>query len=350
MRRRAPWSITRSTPNCCAVRNVTEEAHRNAPPTIRLEEELNGIALLNDGDVVGAINEALRPALRAVYEGGDRAMEIAHWVRRALPRLHRRVRRTQGAMSLLLASDSLLGSRPLTKTPDADVSADTLAWILSAAALLTRFRLGVELLERGLRFVVPTPDSPAIELPRTDPALLELGWTRGRRRVKKLVEAEAGRTVDLEEKSPRSLSGRWPATKSSSSASRPKTSPVAAQAASSQTPLDFDHDVFFSYAHLDDVALEEGATGLGFRLAQCAERASRLNSWRDSHLAGSEAADDILLALDRPKLPRSATFIAVMSPRYVKSEWCHRELEAFVMASATRGGVGLVTSPACSRF
>ena len=157
------------------VRNVTDEAHQNAPSTIRLEEELNGLALLNDSDVVSAINEALRPAIRAVYEGGDRAMEIAHWFRRALPRLHRRVRRTQGAMSLMLASDSLLGSRPLTKTPDADVSADTLAWILRRRRC-RHVSAWVSISSSvGCVSSVPAPDSPAIELPGTDPATARAG-------------------------------------------------------------------------------------------------------------------------------------------------------------------------------
>jgi len=74
------------------VRNVTRDAHANAPPSIRLEEEINGLALLNGGDVVALIDEALRPAIRAIGEGGERALEIAHWARRALPRVHPAVR------------------------------------------------------------------------------------------------------------------------------------------------------------------------------------------------------------------------------------------------------------------
>jgi hypothetical protein len=325
------------------VRRVTDEAHRKAPPTLRLEEEVNGLALLNDGDVVGAINEALRPAIRAVYEGGDRAMEIAHWVRRALPRLHRRVRRSQGAMALLLASDSLLGSRAVTKTPDADVSAETLAWILSPAALSTRVRLGVELLQRGLRFVVPASDSPAIELPRTDPPLLELEWTRGGRRVNKLVEAEAGRTVDLEgevsEVVVHTLAGDDYVIERVEAEDIVEPSAADARA---QTALDyFDHDVFVSYANIDNATLEEGRPGwvanlqraLNVRMGQLLGKQPRI--WYDPKLHGNDVFADSLI----DRLPKSAVFVSVLSPRYVKSEWCQRELEEFLKASAARGGV-----------
>src|SRR5262249_55292351 len=93
------WSVTRGAPTA-------------APPSIRLEEEVNRLALMNDGDLVAAIDEALRPALRAFCEGGDRAHEIAHWARRALPRVHPAVRQSENATLLVVASNALLGSAP----------------------------------------------------------------------------------------------------------------------------------------------------------------------------------------------------------------------------------------------
>ena len=42
------------------MRRVTEEAHRDIPATVRLEEDLNALALLNEGDVAAAVNDAVR--------------------------------------------------------------------------------------------------------------------------------------------------------------------------------------------------------------------------------------------------------------------------------------------------
>jgi len=307
------------------VHRITEEAHRNAPPTVRLEEDLNARALLNEGDVTAAIDEALRPAIRAIYEGGERAREIAHWVRRAMPRLHRTVVRTPSALSLLLASDSLLGSRPQGKTPDSGISADAVGWILSPDERVPRMRLGMELLQRGVRFVAPTQDSRAIELPQTRPALVELEWTQDGHRVKTLIEAEAGRTVDLDEDisavTVRTLAGD--------------------EYVIERVQTDFRSDIFVSYAQLDNQPLVEGRGGWVANLHRALEtrlrqlRGEEVTVWRDPKLQGNDAFDEDLV----DRLQQSAVFVAVVSPRYLKSEWCRREVEAFLKASTATGGV-----------
>ena len=107
-------------------------------------------------------------------------------------------------------------------------------------------------------------------------------------------------------------------------------------------PMEFEIDVFVSYAHIDDQALAEGQTGwissfhraLEIRLAQLLGQQPRV--WRDPKLQGNDVFADTLLA---EKLPRAALLVSVLSPRYVRSEWCTRELRQFLQASEATGGV-----------
>lgn len=94
----------------------------------------------------------------------------------------------------------------------------------------------------------------------------------------------------------------------------------------------FENDVFVSYAHIDDQVLAEGQTGwiatlhraLQVRLGQLLGKAPRI--WRDPKLQGNDVFADKLV----DRLPRVAVLLSVLSPRYVKSEWCLRELNEFL--------------------
>jgi hypothetical protein len=107
-------------------------------------------------------------------------------------------------------------------------------------------------------------------------------------------------------------------------------------------PMGYDIDVFVSYAHIDDQVLGEGQTGwissfhraLEVRLAQLLGQQPKV--WRDPKLQGNDVFADTLLA---EKLPRAALLVTVLSPRYVRSEWCTRELREFLRASEKTGGV-----------
>ena len=52
----------------------------------------------------------------------------------------------------------------------------------------------------------------------------------------------------------------------------------------------------------------------------------RRTIWRDPKLQGNDVFADKLV----DRLPRVAVLVSVLSPRYVKSEWCLRELNEFV--------------------
>ena len=105
--------------------------------------------------------------------------------------------------------------------------------------------------------------------------------------------------------------------------------------------MNFDAHAFISYAHIDNAALVEGQAGwvanleraLRIRLAQRLGKESRI--WRDDKLKGNEYFDETLIE----RLRRVAALVAVLSPRYVKSDWGRKEIEAFCDAAEAQGGV-----------
>lgn len=92
----------------------------------------------------------------------------------------------------------------------------------------------------------------------------------------------------------------------------------------------FEHDVFISYAHRDDEPLVGERQGwitdfhraLEMRLAQLVGRQVRI--WSDStHLTGSEKPT----AAIEEALASSRVVVVVVSPSYLASDWCRKELE-----------------------
>ena len=105
--------------------------------------------------------------------------------------------------------------------------------------------------------------------------------------------------------------------------------------------MSFENDVFISYAHIDDMALIEGQKGwiaafhraLEIRLGQLLGRPPRI--WRDPKLQGNDVFADRLVE----RLPTVAILVSIITPRYLKSDWCLRELREFIKAAANTGGV-----------
>lgn len=98
----------------------------------------------------------------------------------------------------------------------------------------------------------------------------------------------------------------------------------------------FDHDVFISYTHIDDQPLGEDRRGwiamletaLATRLGQLLGENARI--WRDKKkLDGNDRFDQEIVE----HLVRAAVLVSVLSPRYLKSEWCQREFATFVEAA-----------------
>ena len=105
--------------------------------------------------------------------------------------------------------------------------------------------------------------------------------------------------------------------------------------------MEYEADAFISYAHLDNVALIQGGQGwitsfqrdLAVRVAQMLGKDSRI--WWDKKLTGDDVLDDTLMA----RLQRVAVLVSVVTPRYVRSEWCRKEVEAFCTAAMASGGL-----------
>ena len=101
-------------------------------------------------------------------------------------------------------------------------------------------------------------------------------------------------------------------------------------------------DVFISYAHVDNEPLYPAKHGwvtvlvdnLGRYLAKRLGRREAFSNWYDQHqLKGNQG-----IANHIPEQARkSAVFLAILSPGYVASEFCLRELEAFI--ESHRGAV-----------
>jgi hypothetical protein len=99
-------------------------------------------------------------------------------------------------------------------------------------------------------------------------------------------------------------------------------------------------DIFISYAHIDNQPLAEGLKGwveslherLKIRLGQLLGEEASI--WRDRKLQGNDVFADTLVE----KLSGVAILVSILSPRYVRSEWCVRELEEFCKGAQTNGG------------
>jgi hypothetical protein len=103
----------------------------------------------------------------------------------------------------------------------------------------------------------------------------------------------------------------------------------------------YEHDVFISYAHIDNQPLTEGQRGWIDHFHAALER--RLSGllgaepafFRDPELKGNDYYEQTLPG----KLQKTAILVSVLSPRYAKSEWCQTELDAFCRAAEATGGV-----------
>jgi TIR domain len=89
------------------------------------------------------------------------------------------------------------------------------------------------------------------------------------------------------------------------------------------------NDLFISYSHIDNRPWGAGQRQwitelhreLQTRLAQLVGRDVLV--WRDEKIAGSDLFDERII----DELRRSRLYLCVMTPRYLQSEWCRREID-----------------------
>ena len=93
--------------------------------------------------------------------------------------------------------------------------------------------------------------------------------------------------------------------------------------------MQFPTDIFISYAHIDDESLIQNQKGwisefhraLDIRLAQLLGR--RPVIWRDDSLQGNDVFDKQIV----DQFSKVAIMISIITPRYVKSDWCIKEVD-----------------------
>lgn len=103
----------------------------------------------------------------------------------------------------------------------------------------------------------------------------------------------------------------------------------------------FDTDVFISYAHLDNQPLLDGSKGwvsdfdeaLRKRLSEVLGKPPQV--WRDPKLQGNDVFAEELAQ----HYEKAAVLVSVITPRYIESDWCRRELSGFWQAAEHSGGV-----------
>jgi len=94
----------------------------------------------------------------------------------------------------------------------------------------------------------------------------------------------------------------------------------------------FAYDIFISYAHIDNQTISKDHKGwvelfhraLEIRLGQIS--GSNPKIWRDPKINGNDYFDNTILN----KILDAAALVAVFSPRYLKSDWCKKELLSFI--------------------
>lgn len=99
-----------------------------------------------------------------------------------------------------------------------------------------------------------------------------------------------------------------------------------------------EHDIFVSYAHVDDMPFPGTEKGwvttlvetLRILLAQKLGRRDSYSLWMDHQLSRHEKLTPEILS----NLQRSATLLVILSPGYLASEWCLREKDSFLASLA----------------
>lgn len=108
--------------------------------------------------------------------------------------------------------------------------------------------------------------------------------------------------------------------------------------------MKFNDDVFISYAHLDNQPLIKDTEGwvsdfhhsLKVRVGQLLGKESSV--WRDLKLTGNDCFDDAIIE----RVKAAALLVSVFTPRYIRSEWCTRELDQFCESAGKSGGLRIL--------
>ncbi len=108
--------------------------------------------------------------------------------------------------------------------------------------------------------------------------------------------------------------------------------------------MDFKHHIFISYRHIDDKPYPAGSIGWVSKFhhiletALAVRRGEEQRLWRDvTRMKGNENLSETLF----DTLSESALLVSIVSPSYLKSQWCSRELRHFCQEAEKTGGLGV---------
>ena len=102
-------------------------------------------------------------------------------------------------------------------------------------------------------------------------------------------------------------------------------------------------DLFISYAHIDNQPLTSGQQGWISRFHASLEAllSMRLGHttkiWRDDKLQGNDVFADEIIG----QFSQTAVLLSILTPRYLNSDWCTREVREFCECAAQSGGVAV---------
>ncbi|MCA1633903.1 MAG: hypothetical protein LC802_09330, partial [Acidobacteria bacterium] len=169
---------------------LTSELHAHLPVTLRFEEEINRLSVNPDDLALSRIESLLQSIAGTLVQDKERR-GLASWAARALPRLPEAIRRLEPARVLAMASYLRLGAAlPIEESRSDDELPEWVAWALPKD--LPTFRLDARLVAGGVEFGPPTDAEHVIEVPATNPLLVEMSWTEGGLRRVKQVSLKQG--------------------------------------------------------------------------------------------------------------------------------------------------------------
>jgi hypothetical protein len=103
----------------------------------------------------------------------------------------------------------------------------------------------------------------------------------------------------------------------------------------------YKEDIFISYAHIDNQPLTPEQKGWITRFHMSLEailsmrRGGKVRIWRDNKLQGNDVfADEIV-----EQFEHTAVLVSVLTPRYLNSVWCNKEVAEFCKRAERSGGI-----------
>ena len=103
----------------------------------------------------------------------------------------------------------------------------------------------------------------------------------------------------------------------------------------------YKNHVFISYAHIDNISLSEEQQGWisrfhkTFSVFLSQRLGTQAKIWRDQKLQGNDIFGSEIV----DQFNETALFLSIISPRYIRSPWCKREITEFCKQAESDGSL-----------